>query len=398
MPSLIAWLDASAEEQRRMREIIRLFSDRDSRDELGLGQIRDAIGDGLFPGTSTLLTRARYLLFVPWCLQKASHDSDPVAKADRYERQLIEAVRDTSDAAGLLGMRAGAALKNLPSAIYWSMLRHYRVLHDPALSRTDAVRLPKLARAIDDIDGESGERLQVWSPTMPSAPEGFPRVADGGFALTHDEAAWLRDRILDAAPDTLMSHLAVHAPDPESPAPWADPAALSVTGTARELLDHARSFSSVMHGAQLLYNLILAEQYESAGLHRIADPVAVYRDLLGRWAQTLPAVVDAKTWDLDDLLRRVERQRGVTLNVGSRRFVEDWARMVQESDPVALVHDERARNFIAARERRHKGAQARIGNRARLASWGGVSGSGALLFRWGTVRGLLTDIHEGLAR
>ncbi|NHB84268.1 hypothetical protein G7085_05605 [Tessaracoccus sp. HDW20] len=48
-----------------MREIVELFMDRESRDELGIGVIRDTIADGLFPGTSTLLTRARYLLFIP---------------------------------------------------------------------------------------------------------------------------------------------------------------------------------------------------------------------------------------------------------------------------------------------------------------------------------------------
>ena len=34
MPSTISWLDASSEDQRRMREIIRLFSDRDSTDKV----------------------------------------------------------------------------------------------------------------------------------------------------------------------------------------------------------------------------------------------------------------------------------------------------------------------------------------------------------------------------
>lgn len=41
MPSLIAWLDASSEEQWRMRDIIRLFADRERRDGLGLGHLRD---------------------------------------------------------------------------------------------------------------------------------------------------------------------------------------------------------------------------------------------------------------------------------------------------------------------------------------------------------------------
>ena len=58
-PAGIAWLDYSQADQRRAREIVAMFSQAESRDELGLGQIRDALSDTLFPGTSVLLTRAR---------------------------------------------------------------------------------------------------------------------------------------------------------------------------------------------------------------------------------------------------------------------------------------------------------------------------------------------------
>jgi len=68
----IAWVDASREDQRRMREIINMFAQSESRDELGIGQIRDAFSDLLFPGTSTLHTRARYLLLIPWCYRAAA--------------------------------------------------------------------------------------------------------------------------------------------------------------------------------------------------------------------------------------------------------------------------------------------------------------------------------------
>jgi len=54
-----------------MRELLGLFAETESRDELGIGQVRDAFSDLLFPGTSTLHTRARYLLIVPWCYQEA---------------------------------------------------------------------------------------------------------------------------------------------------------------------------------------------------------------------------------------------------------------------------------------------------------------------------------------
>ena len=68
---MVAWLDASREDQRRMREIVNLFMQSESRDELGIGQVRDVFSDSLFPGTSTLHTRARYFLFIPWCYMEA---------------------------------------------------------------------------------------------------------------------------------------------------------------------------------------------------------------------------------------------------------------------------------------------------------------------------------------
>ena len=49
----IAWLDTSPADERRMREIVRLFSDTGTLDDLGIGQVRDGLGDLMFPGTST---------------------------------------------------------------------------------------------------------------------------------------------------------------------------------------------------------------------------------------------------------------------------------------------------------------------------------------------------------
>src|ERR1700733_1157980 len=98
MPSVIAWLDASREDQRRMREIVNLFTQSESRDELGVGQVRDAFSDTLFPGTSTLHTRARYLLFVPWCFVTAAANDRAASRGEQQvennERALIAGLRD----------------------------------------------------------------------------------------------------------------------------------------------------------------------------------------------------------------------------------------------------------------------------------------------------------------
>jgi hypothetical protein len=66
VPSAFGWLDYSARERRAMLEIVDLFREKGTVDELGVGTIRDAFADHLFPGTSTLHSRARYFLFIPW--------------------------------------------------------------------------------------------------------------------------------------------------------------------------------------------------------------------------------------------------------------------------------------------------------------------------------------------
>jgi hypothetical protein len=46
--SALTWLDVSAEQQRRVRDMIRLFEEPGTRDELGVGPVRDAFSELLF--------------------------------------------------------------------------------------------------------------------------------------------------------------------------------------------------------------------------------------------------------------------------------------------------------------------------------------------------------------
>ena len=58
MPSMITWLDASPRARRRMREIVKLPAQSESRDKLGIGQVRNIFSNSVLPFTSTLRTRA----------------------------------------------------------------------------------------------------------------------------------------------------------------------------------------------------------------------------------------------------------------------------------------------------------------------------------------------------
>jgi len=77
--SYLAWIDFDPEERRRAQTLIDLFKQPEARDELGLGTIRDGLADLLFPGTSTIQTRIRYMLFVPWIYRELAglDDMDP---------------------------------------------------------------------------------------------------------------------------------------------------------------------------------------------------------------------------------------------------------------------------------------------------------------------------------
>jgi hypothetical protein len=66
VPSSFAWLDTSERDKRRALDVIDLFQQKETVDELGLGSVRDTIADILAPGTSTIQTRARYFFFIAW--------------------------------------------------------------------------------------------------------------------------------------------------------------------------------------------------------------------------------------------------------------------------------------------------------------------------------------------
>lgn len=63
--SSLGWVDFSSEDRTRVQEVLALLKQPGTLDELGIGQVRDAFSDLLFPGFSTIQTRARYFLAVP---------------------------------------------------------------------------------------------------------------------------------------------------------------------------------------------------------------------------------------------------------------------------------------------------------------------------------------------
>lgn len=110
-----------------MLEIIRLFREPDALDELGIGYVRDALADLMFPGTSTIQTRAKYMLFV-LCIYRRHEDYNTPSheirgKVRRDEEALVRALLKSDGLKGVIGRQLKALPMRAPSSIYWNGLR-----------------------------------------------------------------------------------------------------------------------------------------------------------------------------------------------------------------------------------------------------------------------------------
>ena len=397
-PAVLAWLDYSNADQRRAREIVAMFSQAESRDELGIGQIRDALSDTLFPGTSVLLTRARYLLFVPWLYREGARlgrqGSQLSSWVDWHERRLIGALSNGGDREGLIGRIAGAAIQNLPSTIYWNSLRRFDILRDDGSPTQIGSRGP-LARRLNDTTEFVEHSDAVWDPSMPGPPEKFFELTSCDFSLTREEATWLAERICQAAPDTLLQFLAARSTWRREFAgfAWDDADVDAAPEQVREAVDEARRFAVAMHGAALLYNILLAERAEELGLSQHDGQRERFAGQFEEWLDEIEGG-DLNSWNLDRLWALVAAQ-GRPVSPITRVFVAHWTRLIQERDDRAFPDDSEARTLICQRELRQKGGQARLRNDRLMRQWGGASGSGRLNFRWPVVARLLNDIAEG---
>lgn len=397
MSSTFTWLDYSEQQRRQMLDVIDLFREQETRDELGVGAVRDAFADMLFPGTSTVQTRARYFLFVPWIYRKleAKHvPSDQISsKARNLEVSLIYTLLDSDDTSGLLGKQAKEKLQRLPSNVYWQGLRVlgmclYQGSQEKYHRALDGYyRFVK--RAEKDSDGESSVPPN-WHPGLPEAPEDFPSGVS--LRLERTESRYLRDRIVARAPRTLFAFLVDNDNGPaEVDFPWEHPLLSEFPSAIMEQLHHAQNFSEAIHGAAFLYNLMLAEKRESKKL------VRDYRDRLNEWSELVDSRAEVfKSWDRKRFWQLILGS-GARITPQTRLFIDSWLDIASSGKSGPLIaSNTKARNLIRDRERALKRGLARLDNDRALELWNGAAGTGALDYRWGQALVILKDIRDGL--
>lgn len=397
--SSFGWIDHSEKQRRKVLEAIDLFREKDTRDELGLAGIRDAISDAFFPGTGALQTRARYFFFIPWILQEqeaTGRTATEVAKRVRdVEIKLIDTLLNAGDVDGVIGRRARSSLARTPSSIYWNGLKvlkfvntagtiqeYYRLITQPA---------PKSVRQTKNDDGELiVPRPSPWHQSLPAAPASFPGAAT--VSLTNAEAVFLKEQVLTYYPSSLFAFfLNRNVGESNVDFAWNHPETRHVPATLARQLEMARTFSEVMHGAAILYNYALGEM-EPRRQDYIDNCQAALDDWRAMMSKRQIAIVGFPFNEFWNFLLSVRHSPSEF----TKAFVEQWFRIaIDPTRRQTLERDRHAIDLVFGRERQIKGPMARCDNRRQREMWEGASGMGQLGFRWGNAEILINDIARG---
>lgn len=412
----VAWLDFSSEQRDLVLDALAEPKDKGTLDELGFGAIRDAISDRLFPAISTVQTRAKYLLFVPWILKAVADGSTSASRlrreAENRERALIGALIEgvSLKERGLIGRESKDTLQRMPSAVYWGSLRQLKIFRGESslaeyFHEIESLREAK-GKRYAGLQGDEDERQTdvhvAWDPALPEDHAIVERKAN--FKLSSNEALYLADKFrqLPTVPGQpgLLQWLAQDAEAgtfANADCPWD---LLSSYGNAMPLelrrdLEHAWNFALCVQGCNTAYYYFLLTQRGDevdgclAELEKWTDALASRAKQLQAWHQNIDGFW---SW-VAQVNPKLSRDK---------LFVNFWLSLLASTgfrpQGDALLQKVGLKKKIIQRERDLKADLARLSNSAPLKRWEAVDAARIMTFRWDQVKQILTDIHHGAAQ
>ena len=400
--SSLGWLDFDAAASERVSTLLRSLDESETVDELGLGTVRDAFSTMFSPGTSTIQTRLRYFIFLPWIFGRLEAQRIPPGEFSHRlreeEARLIDCLRHLGPRQGVIGYTAGRNLKRMPSVAYWGGLgswglRRYDLSIDDYGKHAANIWRHQPER---DDDGNTTSRFVAMWTDLPQPPDDFLN-RDITFDLRAEEAQILVDHIRQQHPGTLLAVLCGTPTAAETANyPWELPAD-GLPKHLVELLRHARCFSELTLGPQLVYNVLLArkaqvefdwetqelEENQLSHLETWAQLLIERHEELRSWVEELPAF-----WN-------IVADYGVSLQ--TREFITAVVRRAV-ANPRAFANDSVVHKHIRYRELQLKSKRARLANRAALENWSQLAFGGQLNYRWPITKSYMADIAKALER
>ena len=400
MASIFSWVDFSDEDREKMVQIIRQLRQQDTIDELGIGSVRDSIANILFPGTTTIQTRAKYMLFVPWILKKMEKNrvtSENISQGvKREEIKLCNSLLKMGFNDGVIGAIAGEGLQRFPSSIYWAGLQTWGIrkfrgsLNDYYHGLNSYYHLKKGNITRDDQEvllyHNFGEN---WDEGLPESPQELP--GKEGLDLTQNEAQYLLEKLSINCRESLLTNIIHLHKTARKDFVWENTFIDKLNHNLQIKIMHAQNFSEIMQGAALVYNYLLAEKKESEEL------INKYKERLAEWQIAMSSRAEIfLNWNLEYFWTLVYSERTINVSGRTKRFIDQWIGIVLKNINDIFTNKEEINHLIYEREKEVKGRRARLRNPDYLAKWNGAAGTGQLDYRWHVVKKIVNDIILGL--
>lgn len=414
MQSSLGWVDFSSEHRDRVRTVIDLLATPGVVDELGIGIIRDAFSDYLFPGVSTIQTRPKYFLIVPRILK----DYEAMPDKQRQRVSLREYLADEEMACrvdlatryegeeglGIIGVSFGERtdrdVQRPPSSVYWNGLRTFGIVRSklslPEYCRRHTGHRPSLRMLLEETREEQGDDVDAddvgISPVI-RMPDHDQWREDLAITLTTDEAVFLRQQICATQPESLIGQILLSEVGTEAFVALAERAAFAdlveLLSELRLLDDRllrvaylANAFWQILRGAHVRYNLLLQRRFGSA------TQASKMQDSWLGWTEEMHAF-DWSSWDTDHMWQLVAGH-GSRVRPWTERFVNGWIAAASRGETDTQVHDD----LVVQQEGANKRSRARLRPHNRdeaLGEWVGIQD---LSYRLPQAWRLVTDINR----
>lgn len=383
----LGWIDFSREERNKVMATLDLLSTTTALDELGIGTLRDRYADILFPGISTIQTRAKYFVIIPYIFsltesQKFKRSSEIIPWVNKIEDNLVSTLVKNSgeDDAGIIGSRSlkqGKQVKRKPSSIYWNGMRTYGILLDNRVSMDQMATLIynqgnkrrniEIVKGVDSYDDETAasDGISIFSP----AKLDYDFEKDIDIRLTKEEALYISNHIITSiySRDSLLAFIVKNNID-VSNFNFEDLEALSMPSDMKNDYRLAKELADFIYGAHIRYNIIYSQKLDMEQI-----------EAWNNWIDNF----DAGALRFEEIMIRINC-KGTT-----KDFLKKFLKSVLNKDIEAID------KCIINREKEVKGERAKLCKPMEY-QYNTAIHNYKLNYRYNSARTIINDILEGL--
>lgn len=383
----LGWIDFSREERNKVMVTLDLLSTTTALDELGIGTLRDRYADILFPGISTIQTRAKYFVIIPYIfalakLQKFKRANEIIPWVNKIEDNLVSTlVRNSGeDSSGIIGSRSlkqKKYVKRKPSSIYWNGMRTYGILLDNSVSMDQVATLifnkENKKKNIEIVKGEESyddktavnDGISIFSPINPN----YEFEKDIDIKLTKKEASYISDHIVKSiySKDSLLAFIIKGRID-VSNLSFEDLEKLQMPNEMKNDYRLAKELADFIYGAHIRYNVIYSQEKDM-------EQVKAWNNWIDKF--------DVGTLRFEEIMTRINC-KGTT-----KEFLKKFLKAVTNKDIEAI------NRCIINREKEVKGERAKLCKPTEY-QYNSAIHNYKLSYRYYSARTIITDILEGL--